>query len=146
MSSADLAAVPGLADFSTYMDASEQGLAGMLVANGQAALFKDWKLGADEAAKHAFFEQVRGLERGYPGGVAAYLKNARDLLRDSATDANPFEGYTPKVRSVGLCNRWSRFRSALFFCRSPWASNLIMNRKNLMKWKRWGRLFSRVRV
>lgn len=97
MSAPSLASVPGLADHASYMDASEAELAAMLVANGQAHVFSSWREGADEAAKHAFFEQVRGLERGYPGGVTAYCNQARTLLRDSATDANPFEGYTPKV-------------------------------------------------
>lgn len=42
--------------------------------------------------------QVRGLERGYPGGIAAYLKNAKALLRSSAAGDNPFEGMRPEVR------------------------------------------------
>jgi UDP-sugar pyrophosphorylase len=41
--------------------------------------------------------QVRGLERGYPGGVAAYLKNAKALLKSSAAGENPFEGMKPEV-------------------------------------------------
>ena len=41
--------------------------------------------------------QVRGLEGGYPGGVAAYTKQAQKLLSESAAGANPFEGYTPEV-------------------------------------------------
>lgn len=44
--------------------------------------------------------QVRGLERGYPGGIAAYLKNAKALLRSSAAGDNPFEGMRPEVRSM----------------------------------------------
>jgi hypothetical protein len=99
---ADLSTVPGLSDFESYMDDSEKELARMLIANGQAHVFKNWKIGADAAEKHTFFDQVRGLERGYPGGVAAYCENARKLLQDSAADANPFEGYTPKVRLVTL--------------------------------------------
>jgi hypothetical protein len=43
--------------------------------------------------------QVRGLERGYPGGIAAYLKNAKALLRSSAAGENPFEGMRPEVRA-----------------------------------------------
>ena len=101
---ADIAAVPGLADFASYMDESEQALTQMLIANGQAHLFAAWKAGEDVAAKHAFFEQVRGLERGYPGGVAQYVANAKKLLQDSAADANPFEGYTPRVRAL-CCGR-----------------------------------------
>ncbi len=99
-SAVDLTTVPGLGDWASFMDESEQALAHMLVANGQTHLFSAWKAGEDVAAKHAFFEQVRGLERGYPGGVAQYVINARKLLQDSAADANPFEGYTPKVTFV----------------------------------------------
>ena len=97
----DIGTVPGLSDFETYMDDAEKALTQMLLANGQAHLFKDWKVGADVDAKHAFFEQVKGLERGYPGGVATYVANAQKLLRDSAADANPFEGYTPRVSGTG---------------------------------------------
>lgn len=43
--------------------------------------------------------QVRGLERGYPGGVRAYLHNAKALLRSSAAGDNPFEGMRPEVPS-----------------------------------------------
>lgn len=104
---AEFASVPGLSDAASYMDAAEIELTRMLIENGQQQLFKDWKAGADEAKKHEFFEQVKGLERGYPGGVAAYCAQARKLLKESAADANPFEGYTPKVRG-GLDGVWRR--------------------------------------
>lgn len=94
----DIASVPGLSDYESFMDASEIELTRMLLANGQQQLFAAWRVGQDEPAKHAFFEQVRGLERGYPGGVTAYCNQAKKLLSESAADANPFEGYTPKVR------------------------------------------------
>lgn len=42
--------------------------------------------------------QVKALEGGYPGGIAAYVKNAKQLLVDSAKGANPFEGLKPEVR------------------------------------------------
>lgn len=42
--------------------------------------------------------QVKALEGGYPGGVAAYVKNAKQLLVDSAKGVNPFEGLKPEVR------------------------------------------------
>lgn len=41
--------------------------------------------------------QVKALEGGYPGGVRAYLKNARALLKSSAAGDNPFEGMKPEV-------------------------------------------------
>lgn len=40
---------------------------------------------------------MAALETGYPGGIRAYLKKARELLGDAASGANPFSGYTPKV-------------------------------------------------
>ena len=46
--------------------------------------------------------QVRGLERGYPGGVTAYVANAKKLLAESAKGVNPFEGMKPEVRSPSL--------------------------------------------
>jgi hypothetical protein len=113
MAAVDLATVPGLADFSSYMDESEQRLAALLVGMGQQALFRDWVVGADVPAKKAFFEQVRGLERGYPGGIRQYVENARKLLRDSAAEVNPFEGYTPRVRHA--CRSTSR----VLRCRAP---------------------------
>lgn len=47
--------------------------------------------------------QVRALEHNYPGGVRAYAKNARELLRSSAAGENPFEGMRPEVRGVARC-------------------------------------------
>ena len=41
--------------------------------------------------------QVTALEGGYPGGVAAYVANARTLLRSSAAGENPFDGMKPEV-------------------------------------------------
>lgn len=41
--------------------------------------------------------QVKALEGGYPGGLSAYLANARSLLKASAAGDNPFAGMTPEV-------------------------------------------------
>ncbi len=62
-----IAAVPNLGDYASWMDESEMALTLMLLANDQAHLFEGWTEGEEEAAKHAFFEQVRGLQSGYPG-------------------------------------------------------------------------------
>lgn len=70
----------------------------MLLECGQAHLFGGWK--AEDADDiHAFFAQVQDCEDNYPGGISVYLEHARQLLKDSAADVNPFEGYTPKVPS-----------------------------------------------
>ena len=45
------------------------------------------------------FEQVAKLDDSYPGGLTAYIQNARQLLADSRDGKNPFEGYTPSVGS-----------------------------------------------
>lgn len=37
------------------------------------------------------------LNDNYPGGLAAYVHNARKLLADSKAGRNPFDGYTPSV-------------------------------------------------
>ena len=41
--------------------------------------------------------QVNQLESSYPGGVAAYIRNARKLLADSKAGVNPLDGWTPSV-------------------------------------------------
>ena len=38
------------------------------------------------------------LNSSYPGGLAAYTKNARALLQASKVGANPFHGLVPSVR------------------------------------------------
>ena len=49
--------------------------------------------------------QVTALEGGYPGGVTAYVKNARELLRSSAAGENPFDGMKPEVRPAAVRDR-----------------------------------------
>ena len=68
-----------------------------LVDCGQSHLFAGWApAGQDEDKKAAFFAQVTALQHNYPGGVAAYCKNARELLRSSAAGENPFDGMKPE--------------------------------------------------
>ena len=55
------------------------------------------------ATKHCRALQVVALEGGYPGGVAAYVKNAKQLLTESAKGLNPFEGMKPEVRAQRRC-------------------------------------------
>eukprot|EP00004_Rigifila_ramosa_P010991 TRINITY_DN2317_c0_g1_i1.p1 TRINITY_DN2317_c0_g1~~TRINITY_DN2317_c0_g1_i1.p1 ORF type:complete len:628 (+),score=138.33 TRINITY_DN2317_c0_g1_i1:1800-3683(+) len=80
------------------LSAEEQALANMLVECGQAHLFSKWDgSAAREPDVHRFFAQVAQLHTKYPGGLPAYVANARRLLRDSRDGVNPFEGYTPQV-------------------------------------------------
>lgn len=72
----------------------------MLIEMGQSHLFDHWpEPGVDDDEKRAFFDQVARLNASYPGGLAQYIKNARELLADSKAGKNPFEGFTPSVPS-----------------------------------------------
>ncbi|KAJ9166713.1 hypothetical protein P3X46_021420 [Hevea brasiliensis] len=73
-------------------------LAKMLVETGQSHLFQHWpEPGVDNEEKKAFFDQVTRLNSSYPGGLASYIKTARELLADSKAGKNPFDGFTPSV-------------------------------------------------
>lgn len=70
----------------------------MLLDNGQDHLFRDWPgPGVDDDEKKAFFDQLVLLDSSYPGGLEAYINNARKLLADSKAGNNPFDGFTPSV-------------------------------------------------
>uniref|UniRef100_A0A7N0V1U0 UTP-monosaccharide-1-phosphate uridylyltransferase n=1 Tax=Kalanchoe fedtschenkoi TaxID=63787 RepID=A0A7N0V1U0_KALFE len=73
-------------------------LAKMLVEMGQSHLFRDWPdPGVDDQEKLAFFDQITLLNESYPGGLASYIKTARELLEDSRLGKNPFDGFIPSV-------------------------------------------------
>ncbi|KAJ6938079.1 UDP-sugar pyrophosphorylase [Populus alba x Populus x berolinensis] len=73
-------------------------LAKMLVEEGQSHLFEHWpEPGVDDDEKKAFFDQVTRLNSSYPGGLASYIKTARELLADSRAGKNPFDGFTPSA-------------------------------------------------
>ena len=42
-------------------------------------------------------KQIMDLDRSYPGGLAAYVKKAKQLLQDAKTGINPFEGFVPEI-------------------------------------------------
>ncbi|MBA0667862.1 hypothetical protein Goklo_000879 [Gossypium klotzschianum] len=70
----------------------------MLVEMGQSHLFQQWTdPGVEDDKKKAFFAQVAKLNSSYPGGLASYIKNARELLADSKVGKNPYDGFTPSV-------------------------------------------------
>lgn len=75
-------------------------LAKKLLREGQSHLFANWaEQGVEDEKKTCFFNQVSRLNANYPGGLAAYIQNARQLLADSKAGRNPFEGFTPSVPS-----------------------------------------------
>ncbi|KAJ7524654.1 hypothetical protein O6H91_17G014900 [Diphasiastrum complanatum] len=77
---------------------AQKELAHMLVEQNQKHLFAHWpELGVEDYRKVDFFNQVEKLNVSYPGGLKAYISNARKLLADSKAGKNPFEGYTPLV-------------------------------------------------
>jgi len=72
---------------------------------------------------------VEKLNDNYPGGLVAYIHNARKLLADSKAGRNPFDGYTPSVTtrvsfsSLGF-NALSRLCPLCSFFRSGDGSDL----------------------
>ncbi|KAA0172079.1 hypothetical protein FNF28_00396 [Cafeteria roenbergensis] len=84
-------------DAASWMSDEERDLANVLLSANQEHLFAKWAAGEDTDKKHAFFEQIAMLEKGYPGGIAAYVAKAIELLEASAKGVNPFDGFKPEV-------------------------------------------------
>ncbi|GFQ01660.1 UDP-sugar pyrophosphorylase [Phtheirospermum japonicum] len=75
-------------------------LAKMLLEMNQSHLFEHWpEPGVEDDEKREFFKQVARLNASYPGGLASYIKTARELLADSKAGKNPYDGFTPSVPS-----------------------------------------------
>ncbi|MDX2081724.1 MAG: UTP--glucose-1-phosphate uridylyltransferase [Terrimicrobiaceae bacterium] len=93
---------PGLKTFAANLHAgvvseSQAHLAATLIENGQAHLFEGWEVpGSGDEAKRTFFATLETAHASYPGGLPAYIRNARTLLADAAAGRNPFEGCTPE--------------------------------------------------
>jgi len=68
-----------------------------LTAIGQEHLVAGWTSETSEADKERFTAQVKALDASYPGGIKAYIANAKQLLADSKAGLNPLEGWTPSV-------------------------------------------------
>ncbi|KAG0485257.1 hypothetical protein HPP92_009336 [Vanilla planifolia] len=82
------------------LDADQIELAKGLLNEGQSHLFAHWPgPGVDDEKKTSFFNQVLRLNAHYPGGLTAYIRNARHLLVDSRSGKNPYEGFIPSVPS-----------------------------------------------
>ncbi|VAI79007.1 unnamed protein product [Triticum turgidum subsp. durum] len=72
----------------------------MLLNEGQGHLFEHWpEPGVDDDKKKSFFDQVCRLNSSYPGGLAAYIQNAKKLLAESKAGQNPYDGFAPSVPS-----------------------------------------------
>ncbi|ONI34576.1 hypothetical protein PRUPE_1G488700 [Prunus persica] len=92
------ASPPNLQKNLHLLTAEQIELAKILLETGQSHLFEHWtEPGVDDEEKKAFFDQVTRLNSSYPGGLASYIKTARELLADSKAGKNPFDGYTPSV-------------------------------------------------
>ncbi|XP_024394251.1 UDP-sugar pyrophosphorylase [Physcomitrium patens] len=102
-----VAAVPEAAAPSTLMNSiaaklphlseSHGMMVELLLQEGQDHLFQHWQPGQNDNDKLRLLKQVERLNDNYPGGLAAYIHNARKLLADSKSGKNPFEGYIPSV-------------------------------------------------
>ncbi|MDF7826221.1 UTP--glucose-1-phosphate uridylyltransferase [Pontiellaceae bacterium B12227] len=79
------------------ISADQQALIASLVAEGQSNLFSNWDdAGTNDDAKAAFVDSLVKINGNYPGGLIGYIHNARKLLAESKTGANPFEGLSPE--------------------------------------------------
>ncbi|CAJ2667661.1 unnamed protein product [Trifolium pratense] len=93
-----MASSSSLGDNFNLLSPQQQDLVKTLLDNGQSHLFNNWPApGVDDAEKKAFFDQLVLLDSSYPGGLVAYIKNAKRLLADSKAGTNPFDGFTPSV-------------------------------------------------
>ena len=83
-------------------DASTE-LAESLVELGQAHLFESWPpAGEQDEEKRQMLAQLAKLEANYPGGLAAYIQSARNLLGQSVRGENPLQGWSPSVPDDGF--------------------------------------------
>lgn len=78
-------------------------LAVSLVELGQAHLFESWPpAGERDEEKRQMLAQLAKLEANYPGGLAAYIQSARNLLGQSVRGENPLQGWSPSVPKDGF--------------------------------------------
>ena len=78
--------------------ADENATIDVLLGCGQDHLFEHWPApGEKDDDKKRFLAQARVCDAGYPGGISAYVANAKKLLGDSKEGVNPFDGWTPSV-------------------------------------------------
>lgn len=76
----------------------EKKLCHLLIELDQVHLFKNWpEPGIDSQDKRRLLSQLIHIDESYPGGLRAYIQNARELLAASKRGDNPYDGYTPEV-------------------------------------------------
>lgn len=64
----------------------------------QKHVYADWpEAGVEDEGKIRLCNQLASLDSSYPGGLAAYLKKARVLLKESADGTNPFTDFESSV-------------------------------------------------
>lgn len=84
------------APISTLTNAIRRGLQGllqMLMEEGQRHVCAFWApAGTKDAEKKALVQQLLAADSTYPGGLRAYIRNAKQLLEASKRGLNPFEG------------------------------------------------------
>lgn len=87
-----------LADNLGILSAEEKKISEMLVSLGQEHLFAKWPPpGTDDRRKRGLLHQAAEFDKRCAGGLAAYVENARKLLRDCREGVNPFAGAVPRV-------------------------------------------------
>ncbi|GER49140.1 UDP-sugar pyrophosphorylase, partial [Striga asiatica] len=93
-------AAPNLHKNLSLLSPHQVELSKMLLEMNQSHLFEHWpEPGVEDDGKREFFEQVDRLNSSYPGGLASYIKTARELLAGSKAGKNPYDGFTPSVPS-----------------------------------------------
>ncbi len=82
---------------SSALSAYEKNLIQILLDSDQAHIFSNWAPpGEATDEKKALLADLSTVESSYPGGITAYINNARTLLAASKDGVNPFSGYQPE--------------------------------------------------
>jgi UDP-sugar pyrophosphorylase len=82
---------------------AQRKLVASLTDLGQAHLFDQWPpAGQEDTEKQQMLDQLTKLEANYPGGLAAYIRSARNLLGQSVRGENPLQGWSPSVPDDGF--------------------------------------------
>ena len=80
-----------------FFSADELALAKALADAGQRHLFDAWAPpGTDDESKRTLLGELARADAAYPGGLGAYVANARRLLASARAGANPYEGFAPE--------------------------------------------------
>ena len=80
--------------------AQDVGLIQSLLELDQEHVFQAWATPCENVdEKKKLMNQLHHLDSNYAGGIVQYISNARKLLEESRTGANPLDGYTPEVPS-----------------------------------------------